>query len=76
MSDAAKMRNLLLERSALLAKDELLRGQNTVEGFAKLVADDPVLARQGNMLVSAFHPELTADDRVHRYFVEMSKKKN
>lgn len=31
----------------------------------------PVLARQGNMLVSAFHPELTADDRVHRYFVEM-----
>ncbi|HKX18317.1 MAG TPA: pyridoxal 5'-phosphate synthase glutaminase subunit PdxT [bacterium] len=36
----------------------------------------PVLARQGNMLVSAFHPELTDDDRVHRYFVEMLKKKN
>jgi pyridoxal 5'-phosphate synthase pdxT subunit len=36
----------------------------------------PVLARQGNMLVSAFHPELTADDRVHRYFVEMLKPKN
>ncbi len=36
----------------------------------------PVLARQGNMLVSAFHPELTDDDRVHRYFVEMVKKKN
>ena len=34
----------------------------------------PVLARQGNMLVSAFHPELTDDDRVHRYFVEMLKK--
>lgn len=33
----------------------------------------PVLARQGNMLVSAFHPELTADARVHRYFVEMLK---
>ena len=33
----------------------------------------PVLARQGNMLVSAFHPELTPDDRVHRYFVEMLK---
>ena len=31
----------------------------------------PVLARQGNMLVSAFHPELTPDDRVHRYFVGM-----
>jgi pyridoxal 5'-phosphate synthase pdxT subunit len=36
----------------------------------------PVLARQGNMLVSAFHPELTADDRVHRYFVEMLKTKH
>ena len=34
----------------------------------------PVLARQGNMLVSAFHPELTDDDRVHRYFVAMLKK--
>lgn len=33
----------------------------------------PVLARQGNILVSAFHPELTPDDRVHRYFVDMLK---
>jgi len=33
----------------------------------------PILVRQGNMLVSAFHPELTADGRVHRYFVEMLK---
>jgi pyridoxal 5'-phosphate synthase pdxT subunit len=33
----------------------------------------PVLVRQRNMLVSAFHPELTADDRVHRYFVGMLK---
>jgi len=31
----------------------------------------PVLARQANILVSSFHPELTADDRVHRYFVDM-----
>jgi pyridoxal 5'-phosphate synthase pdxT subunit len=30
-----------------------------------------VLARQGNMLVSAFHPELTGDDRVHRLFLEL-----
>jgi 5'-phosphate synthase pdxT subunit len=36
----------------------------------------PVLARQGNMLVSAFHPELTDDDRVHRYFVKMVKPKH
>lgn len=29
-----------------------------------------VFARQGRFLVSAFHPELSSDDRVHRYFVE------
>ncbi len=29
----------------------------------------PVLCRQGPVLVSAFHPELTDDRRLHRYFV-------
>ncbi|GIX46204.1 MAG: pyridoxal 5'-phosphate synthase subunit PdxT [Candidatus Tectimicrobiota bacterium] len=32
---------------------------------------DVVLARQGSVLVAAFHPELTADRRVHRYFLDM-----
>lgn len=31
----------------------------------------PVLARQENLLVSSFHPELAPDDRIHRYFLEM-----
>lgn len=30
-----------------------------------------VLVRQGNILASAFHPELTNDARVHRYFLQM-----
>ena len=30
-----------------------------------------VLARQDNVLVSSFHPELTQDRRVHRYFQQM-----
>lgn len=29
-----------------------------------------VAAREGNLLATAFHPELTHDDRLHRYFVE------
>ena len=32
-----------------------------------------VAVRQGNLLATAFHPELTGDLRVHRYFVEMVK---
>ncbi|MCX9193060.1 pyridoxal 5'-phosphate synthase glutaminase subunit PdxT [Carbonactinospora thermoautotrophica] len=30
-----------------------------------------VAVRQGNLLATSFHPELTGDDRVHRYFVEL-----
>ncbi|MCW6008821.1 pyridoxal 5'-phosphate synthase glutaminase subunit PdxT [Micromonospora sp. CPCC 205371] len=32
-----------------------------------------VAVRQGNLLATAFHPELTGDLRVHRYFVEMAR---
>lgn len=31
---------------------------------------DPVLVEQGRSLVATFHPELTADSRVHRLFLE------
>ncbi len=34
-------------------------------------AGDPVMAQQGTVLVAAFHPELTADLTVHRYFCEL-----
>ena len=29
-----------------------------------------VMARQGRLLATAFHPELTEDERVHRFFLE------
>lgn len=32
-----------------------------------------VAARQGNQLVTAFHPELTGDTRIHAYFLDMMK---
>lgn len=31
----------------------------------------PVLVRQGRLLASTFHPEMTADTRIHQLFVEM-----
>jgi len=31
----------------------------------------PVLVRQGHLLAATFHPELSTDRRVHRYFVDM-----
>jgi 5'-phosphate synthase pdxT subunit len=33
----------------------------------------PVVCRQGQVLVSSFHPELTGDRRLHQLFVEMTK---
>ncbi len=31
---------------------------------------DPVLLRQDNVLVASFHPELTEDSGIHKYFVD------
>jgi 5'-phosphate synthase pdxT subunit len=33
--------------------------------------NDPVLIRQGSVLASTFHPELSDDKRVHQYFLDM-----
>jgi len=41
-----------------------------VEVIAR-VEEGVVLARDGNVLLGAFHPELTDDERLHRYFLEM-----
>ncbi len=32
-----------------------------------------VAAQEGRLLATVFHPELTADDRFHRHFLEMTK---
>lgn len=34
----------------------------------------PVAVRQNNLLASSFHPELTNDHRMHKYFMEMMGK--
>lgn len=40
-----------------------------VEVLARLADGAVVAVRQGSLLATAFHPELTADDRFHRYFI-------
>ena len=42
-----------------------------VEVLARLDGGGIVAARQANLLVTAFHPELTTDARFHRYFLMM-----
>ncbi|MFF3213816.1 MULTISPECIES: pyridoxal 5'-phosphate synthase glutaminase subunit PdxT [unclassified Streptomyces] len=46
----------------------------SVGGAAEVLATydgHTVAVRQGNVLATSFHPELTGDDRVHAYFVDM-----
>ncbi len=50
---------------------------NAVYNGAKIISsfdNKPVLVRQGNLLMSTFHPELTDDIRIHKYFIDMVKK--
>lgn len=48
---------------------------NDVEVLAEISdgarAGTIVAVRQGSILATSFHPELTPDDRVHRYFIDM-----
>lgn len=43
----------------------------TVEVLARLDDERIVAVRQGHLLSTAFHPELTHDDRLHRLFLTM-----
>lgn len=44
-----------------------------VESLAVLEDGRIVAARQGKLLATSFHPELTRDSRFHRYFLELAK---
>jgi len=44
-----------------------------VEVLSRLDDGRIVAAQQGHLLATSFHPELTGDDRFHRYFMEIAK---
>jgi 5'-phosphate synthase pdxT subunit len=46
----------------------ILEAGTDVEILARLSDGTTVAARQGNVLATAFHPELTSDPRFHAYF--------
>jgi 5'-phosphate synthase pdxT subunit len=52
---------------------KITRTGKDVETLAALDDGTIVAARQGNLLATSFHPELTADDRFHRYFLSLGK---
>jgi 5'-phosphate synthase pdxT subunit len=53
---------------------KIARVGKSVDMLASLEDGTVVAARQGNLLATSFHPELTRDDRFHRYFLTLGKK--
>jgi 5'-phosphate synthase pdxT subunit len=45
-----------------------------VDVLSKLDDKRIVAVQQGHLLATAFHPELTNDDRLHQYFLRMTEK--
>ena len=50
----------------------LLQVSSSTQVLASLPDGRPVAVRQGNMLASSFHPELTKDTRFHQYFLDLA----
>lgn len=75
--DALKGVDALHGESAEPFPAVFIRGPRLVEAhgdarvIARLADGTPVAAREGQWLVTSFHPELSGDSRFHEYFVRM-----
>lgn len=56
-------------RAVFIRAPYILSVGSSVEVLASF-KDKIVFARQGRLLAAAFHPELTKDKRIHRYFLD------
>jgi 5'-phosphate synthase pdxT subunit len=56
-------------RAVFIRAPYILSVENNVEILTRF-GDKIIFARQGRFLAAAFHPELTGDLRVHRYFLD------
>ena len=51
---------------------KLVEAKKDTKVIAALEDGTAVAAQQGHWLVTSFHPELTGDDRFHRYFLQLA----
>jgi pyridoxal 5'-phosphate synthase pdxT subunit len=59
-------------RAVFIRAPKISRTGPEVEVLAE-TEGGPILVRQNHLLAASFHPELTADRRVHRLFIEMTQ---
>src|SRR5262249_30879793 len=59
---------------AVFIRAPLIRSAgDDVKVLSKLEGQGIVAARQGRLLATSFHPELTGDTRVHEYFLRLAQ---
>jgi len=63
-------RGLFPTRKKFIRAPRIVNVGENVEVLAKF-NEDPVFVREGNVMATSFHPELTDDLRVHKYFINM-----
>ncbi len=59
-------------RAVFIRAPHIIEGKKNVEVLS-VHEDKIVAARQGHLLATAFHPELTDDPSMHHYFIKMVK---
>ena len=60
--------------AVFIRSPQIIRVGPGVDVLATLDDGRVVAARQGRLLATSFHPELTNDDRFHRYFLSLGKR--
>ena len=60
-------------RSVFIRAPVIRRAGPSVEVLGSLLDGTPIAVKQGNLLGSSFHPELTSDTRFHAYFLALAK---
>ena len=59
-------------RAIFIRAPVIIRVGQGVEVLSALEGDRPVAVRQGKLIATSFHPELTNDYRFHSYFLELA----
>jgi len=60
-------------RAVFIRAPRIAKANGTTRVLASLPDGTIVAVRQNRWLATSFHPELTADDRFHKYFLEMAR---
>lgn len=66
-----QIKNFSKSFPAIFIRAPVIHSYNSNSEVLAEFANKPVMLKQNNILITTFHPELTDDLRVHRYFIDM-----